>query len=108
MPLQSYAPCQLISSSHRGGQRAACGALRVVGPRASERLKAWFVVADETAQLTIGWGGAHHVDGCPLKAAARVAVNMVRSTPTDVDLIRFVCYDQRTLQAFRSALGQNK
>ena len=48
--------------------------------------------------------GAH---GYPLKQAARIAVDMVRSTPTDAQLIRFVCFDNRTLRAFQSALGQN-
>ena len=43
----------------------------------------------------------------PLKQAARIAVDMVRSTPTDAQLIRFVCFDNRTLRAFQSALGQN-
>ena len=49
--------------------------------------------------------GAH---GYPLKQAARTAVDMVRSTPTDVQLIRFVCFDNRTLRAFQSALGQGR
>lgn len=48
--------------------------------------------------------GAH---GYPLKQAARIAVNMVSSIPTDVQLIRFVCFDRPTLRAFRSALGQD-
>ena len=48
--------------------------------------------------------GAH---GYPLNKAARIAVDMVRSTPTDVQLIRFVCYDKRTLRAFQSALGHD-
>ena len=48
--------------------------------------------------------GAH---GYPLDAAATTAVNMVRSTPTDISLIRFVCFDEKTLSAFQSALGQD-
>ena len=48
--------------------------------------------------------GAH---GYPLEAAATTAVNTVRSTPTDVSLIRFVCLDGKTLRAFQSALDQH-
>jgi O-acetyl-ADP-ribose deacetylase (regulator of RNase III) len=45
--------------------------------------------------------GAH---GYPLKAAARIAVDTVRSTSTDVNTIRFVCFDRPTLRAFQSAI----
>ena len=64
--------------------------------------------ADEVGAQSVAFpalaAGAH---GYPLKKATSIAVDMVRSTPTDVQLIRFVCYDKRTLRAFQSALGQD-
>ena len=61
------------------------------------------VGADSIAFPALGTG-AH---GYPLDAAATTAVNMVRSTPTDIRLIRFICFDRKTLRAFHSALGQD-
>ena|SRR5256714_1464072 len=44
--------------------------------------------------------------GYPLDAATSVAVEAVRSWKGDgVDLVRFVCFDERTLEAYRAALG---
>ena len=64
--------------------------------------------ADEVGAQSVAFPalatGAH---GYPLKKAASIAVDMVRSTRTDVQLIRFVCFDHRTLMAFRSALGHD-
>lgn len=45
--------------------------------------------------------GAH---GYPPDAAAEIAVNTVRSTPTKVREIRFVCFDAPTLKAYERAL----
>lgn len=45
--------------------------------------------------------GAH---GFPLAAAADIAANTVRSTPTKVREIRFVCIDTPTLEAYERAL----
>lgn len=63
--------------------------------------------ADEVGAQSIAFPalatGAH---GYPLKEAAKIAVNMVRWTPTDVQTIRFVCFNNRTLRAFQSALSQ--
>ena len=43
--------------------------------------------------------------GYPLEAATTVAVDAVRNWKGDgVDLVRFVCFDRRTLDAYRSAL----
>lgn len=62
--------------------------------------------ADEVGAQSVAFPalatGAH---GYPLKAAARTAVDIVRSTRTKVSLIRFVCFDGRTLRAFQAALG---
>jgi O-acetyl-ADP-ribose deacetylase len=44
--------------------------------------------------------------GYPLEAAAAVAVEAVGNWKGDgVDVVRFVCFDERTLDAYRSALG---
>ena len=48
--------------------------------------------------------GAH---GYPLKEAARIAVETVRATPTNVRTIRFVCFDRPTLRAFQSAIDRD-
>jgi O-acetyl-ADP-ribose deacetylase (regulator of RNase III) len=45
--------------------------------------------------------------GYPLEAATTVAVEAVRNWKGDgIDLVRFVCFDERTLNAYRSALGR--
>ena len=62
------------------------------------------VGAESVAFPALGTG-AH---GYPLKAAARTAVDMVRSISTEVRTIRFVCFDRPTLRAFQSALGQDR
>jgi len=44
--------------------------------------------------------------GYPLEAATAVAVEAVRDWKGEgVDLVRFVCFDERTLSAYRSALS---
>jgi len=44
--------------------------------------------------------------GYPLEAATAVAVEAVRSWKgAGVDMVRFVCFDERTLSAYRSALS---
>ena len=44
--------------------------------------------------------------GYPLEAATAVAVDAVRNWKgTGVDLVRFVCFDRRTFDAYRAALG---
>jgi O-acetyl-ADP-ribose deacetylase (regulator of RNase III) len=43
--------------------------------------------------------------GYPLDAATQVAVRTCKEADTDVDLIRFVCFDDRTLASYRDALS---
>lgn len=45
--------------------------------------------------------------GYPIDAAARIAVTTVRSTPTSVSVVRFVCFDRRTSDAYAEALHQS-
>jgi O-acetyl-ADP-ribose deacetylase (regulator of RNase III) len=40
----------------------------------------------------------------PIMPAAAIAVATVRSTPTEVELVRFVCFDQQTYDAYRATL----
>ncbi|MCQ3803052.1 MAG: O-acetyl-ADP-ribose deacetylase [bacterium] len=64
--------------------------------------------ADELDAQTIAFPAlATGAYGYPPKAAARIAVKMARSTPTDVHTIRFVCFDNKTLRAYRSAIEQD-
>jgi O-acetyl-ADP-ribose deacetylase len=42
--------------------------------------------------------------GYPINAAAQIAVATVRSTPTSVTAIRFVCFDNETWDAYESVL----
>jgi O-acetyl-ADP-ribose deacetylase len=44
------------------------------------------------------------VYGYPLDLAAPVAIRAVMDTPTDVEEVRFVLFDERALRAFRKAL----
>ena len=44
--------------------------------------------------------------GYPLDAATEIAVRTCRDTATDVDLIRFVCFDDRTLATYEAALAR--
>jgi O-acetyl-ADP-ribose deacetylase len=45
------------------------------------------------------------VYGYPPPAAAEIAVSTVRSTPTDVELVRFVCFDPATAGLYRDLLA---
>lgn len=43
--------------------------------------------------------------GYPLDEATAIAVRTARETPTDVELVRFVCFDDATLAAYERELG---
>ncbi len=45
------------------------------------------------------------VYGYPPDAAAKVAVDAVRSTPTSVEVVRFVCFDAATAGIYRELLN---
>ena len=42
--------------------------------------------------------------GYPLEQATDIAVATVRSTPTSVENVRFVCFDRTTLEAYEARL----
>jgi len=46
------------------------------------------------------------VYGYPLDEAAPVAIDTVRSTPTEVELVRFVLFDDAAYGAFERTLGR--
>lgn len=45
------------------------------------------------------------VYGYPVASAASIAVGAVRSSPTSVSLVRFVCFDEQTRSAYAELLG---
>jgi len=45
--------------------------------------------------------------GYPSALAAAVAVETLRATPTNVQLIRLMCFNERTRQGYESALAQS-
>lgn len=45
------------------------------------------------------------VYGYPIKPAAQIAVEAVRSTPTQVELVRFVCFNDDARAAYEAALA---
>ena len=46
--------------------------------------------------------------GYPSEAAARIAVGTVRSTPTSVSLVRFVCFDRHTRDLYARLLQMGR
>ncbi|MYA85093.1 MAG: O-acetyl-ADP-ribose deacetylase, partial [Acidimicrobiaceae bacterium] len=45
------------------------------------------------------------VYGYPTEPAAAIAVNTVRTTPTKVRVVRFLCFNRQTLDAYQALLG---
>jgi O-acetyl-ADP-ribose deacetylase (regulator of RNase III) len=63
-------------------------------------------VADEIGARSVAFPAiSTGIYGYPLDAATDVAVHACRDTETSIDLIRFVCFDDRTLVAYEHALG---
>ena len=48
------------------------------------------------------------VYGYPIEPAAAIAVSTVRATPTKVRVVRFICFNQQTLDAYHSLLGNQQ
>ena len=65
------------------------------------------VVADEIGVRSVAFPAiSTGIYGYPLDAATTIAVRTCRETDTNVDLIRFVAFDDRTLAAYQSLLGK--
>jgi O-acetyl-ADP-ribose deacetylase (regulator of RNase III) len=63
--------------------------------------------ADEVGAATVAFPAiSTGIFGYPLAAATDIAVETVRSTPTEVATVRFVCFDDTTLRAYRDRLEQ--
>jgi len=63
--------------------------------------------ADEVGATTVSFPAiSTGIFGYPLDAATDIAVEVVRSAPTSVAAVRFVCFDDTTLQAYRERLEQ--
>jgi O-acetyl-ADP-ribose deacetylase (regulator of RNase III) len=64
-------------------------------------------VADELGARSVAFPaistGAY---GYPPRDAARIAVETLRGTPTQVELARLVAFDGRTLELYRELLGE--
>ena len=61
--------------------------------------------ADEVDAATIAFPAiSTGVYGYPIEAAAAIAIDTVRSTPTDVTIVTFVAFDRQTFDAYRDRL----
>jgi O-acetyl-ADP-ribose deacetylase len=64
-------------------------------------------VADELGARSVAFPAiSTGIYGYPLDAATEIAVRSCREADTDVDLIRFVCFDDGTLRTYQLALGK--
>jgi O-acetyl-ADP-ribose deacetylase (regulator of RNase III) len=64
-------------------------------------------VADEIGARSIAFPAiSTGIYGYPLAAATDIAVHTCRTADAGVELIRFVCFDQRTLATYRDALAE--
>ncbi|QHA07722.1 O-acetyl-ADP-ribose deacetylase [Streptomyces broussonetiae] len=62
-------------------------------------------VADELGARTVAFPAVSTgVYRWPMQDAARIAVETVRSTPTDVEEVRFVLFDEQAYEAFAAQL----
>jgi O-acetyl-ADP-ribose deacetylase len=64
-------------------------------------------VADELGARSVAFPAiSTGIYGYPLDAATDIAVRTCRDADSDVDLIRFVCFDDRTLSTYSRVLGK--
>ena len=65
--------------------------------------------ADEVGASSVAFPAiSTGVYGYPTEPAAAIAVNTVRTTPTTVRVVRFSCFNQQTLDAYRALLGDRQ
>jgi O-acetyl-ADP-ribose deacetylase (regulator of RNase III) len=61
--------------------------------------------ADEVRARTVAFSAiATGVYGYPVDQAAAIAIRAVRETPTDVELVRFMCFNEATWAAYTAVL----
>jgi O-acetyl-ADP-ribose deacetylase len=64
--------------------------------------------ADQVAALSVAFPAiSTGVYRFPLDQATTIAVAAVRSTPTAATIVRFVCFDERTVNAYEAALSRS-
>ena len=62
--------------------------------------------ADEVGARSVAFPAiSTGVYGYPAAPAAKIAIDTAGTTPTEVELIRFVCFNQEALDAYRNILG---
>ncbi len=62
--------------------------------------------ADEVGATSVAFPAiSTGIYGYPKHAAAHIAVSTIRSTPTAVAVVRFVCFDDDTWDTYESVLG---
>lgn len=117
--------CRALGGCPEGGAKVTPGfelparwIIHAVGPRwrggsqgEGERLAGCYrnalARADEVGATTVSFPAiSTGIFGYPLDAATDIAVETVRSTPTSVTTVRFVCFDDTTLRAYRERLEQ--
>lgn len=63
-------------------------------------------LADEVGARSVAFPAiSTGVYGYPIPPASQIAVDTVRSTPTAVELVRFVCFNDETMSAYTTALA---
>ncbi len=119
--------CRAIGGCPEGGAEVTPGfdlpatwIIHAVGPRwrgggsgEAETLASCYRTAlaraDEVGATTLSFPAiSTGIFGYPLDAATDIAVRTVRSTPTSVARVRFVCFDPMTLQAYCDRLDDDR
>jgi O-acetyl-ADP-ribose deacetylase len=81
-----------------GGDRGEAGQL-------ASAYRACLAVADDLGATSLAFPAlSTGIFGYPLEAATAVAVATVRDTPSRVEVVRFVCFDDRALAAYQARL----
>ncbi len=64
-------------------------------------------LADEVGARSVAFPAiSTGVYGYPMAPATQIAIETVRSTPTAVELVRFVCFNDEAMSAYQRALGE--